>query len=98
MSKTDEIELIMKHIIRQIMKDQFNEQTEDKQENNNSFIYLEKSTLNMLIMYMLMNGERRPDKEAKGDSDVKILEELEQAIMANKEDFEEIITLLKERI
>jgi len=27
-----------------------------------------------------------------------ILEELEQAIMANKEDFEEIITLLKERI
>jgi len=97
MSKTDEIELIMKHIIRQIMKDQFSEQTEDKQENNNSFIYLEKSTLNMLIMYMLMNDGRRPKEEADGDSDGEISEELERVIEDNKKDFEEILTLLKEK-
>ena len=93
-----EQELLVKHVIRQFMKDQLNELKEDKQENNNSFVFLEKSTLNMLIIYLLMNGERRTDEEVNEDSQVKILEELEQVIADNKKDFEEIITLLKERI
>ncbi len=44
-----EQELLVKHVIRQFMKDQLNELKEDKQENNNSFVFLENSTLNMLI-------------------------------------------------
>jgi hypothetical protein len=98
MSEVDDTELVMKHIIRQFMKDQLNDLKEDNQENNNSFVFLEKSTLNMLIIYLLMNGERRPDEEVNEDSQVKILEELEQVIVDSKEDFEEIITLLKERV
>ena len=73
-----EQELLVKHVIRQFMKDQLNELKEDKQENNNSFVFLENSTLNMLIIYLLMNGERRTDGEVNEDSQVKILEELEQ--------------------
>ena len=46
-------------MIRQFMKDQLNELKEDKQENNNSFVFLEKSTLNMFILYLLRNEERR---------------------------------------
>ena len=45
------------------MKDQLNELKEDKQETNNSFVFLENSTLNMLILYLLMNGERRTNGE-----------------------------------
>lgn len=98
MSEIDEKELVMKHIIRQFMKDQLNELQEDKQDNNNSFVFLEKSTLNMVLTYLLMNGERRNNGEVNEDSHVKILGELEQVISDNKEGFEEIITLLKDRI
>ena len=93
-----ETELVMKQMVRQFMKDQLNNLKQDNQENNNSFVFLEKSTLNMLIIYMLMNGESLPEEEVNGDSQMKILEELEQDIADNKKDFEEIMALLKERI
>lgn len=91
-------ELVVQQIIRQFMKDQLNGLKEDNQENNNSFVYLEKSTLNMLIINMLMNGERRAYGEVNEDSQVKILENLEHVIADNKKGFEEILTLLKERL
>jgi hypothetical protein len=93
-----EQELLVKHVIRQFMKDQLNELKEDKQENNNSFVFLENSTLNMLIIYMLLNGERRTNGEVNGDSQAKILEDLEDVITDNKKEFEEILTLLKEKV
>ena len=66
MSELDgkEQELIMKHMIRQLMKDQFNELNTDKQENNNSFVYLEKSTLNMVIL-VSVNERRASDNWRK---------------------------------
>jgi len=97
MSEIDDKELVMKHVIRQFMKDQLDELQEDKPENNNSFVFLEKSTLNMVLTYLFMNGERQNNGEVNEDSHMKILEELEQVIADNKEDFEEIIALLKER-
>jgi len=98
MSEIDDKELVMKQVIRQFMKNQLTEMKEDKQENNNSFVFLEKSTLNMVLTYLFMNGERQNNGEVNEDSHVKILGELEKIIADNKEDFEEIITLLKERI
>lgn len=91
-----EQELVMKHIIRQFMKNQLNVLKEDKQETNNSFVFLENSTLNLLIISLLMNGQRRMDGEVNEDSQVKILEELDQIIADSQKGFEEIITLLKE--
>jgi len=94
-----EQELFVKHIIRQFMKNQLKE---DKQENNNSFVFLENSTLNMLITYLLMNEERRTYGEKNKDidkpSEAKTLEKLEHIIANNKKEFEEIIALLKENI
>lgn len=92
-----EQELLVKHVIRQFMKDQLNELIKDKKENNNSFVYLENSTLNLLIISLLMNGEGRTYGKVNEDTQVKIVDELEQIIADNKMEFEAILTLLKER-
>ena len=97
-----EQELLIKQVIRKFMKDQLDEQKKIIKESNNSFVFLENSTLNMLITYMLMNGNSRTYGEMKGDenvfSHVKILEELDQIIGDSKQEFEEIITILKEKV
>ena len=41
--------LLVQHVISQFMKDQLNGLKEGKGEANNSFVFLENSTLNMLI-------------------------------------------------
>lgn len=99
MSEIDgnEQDLLVKHVIRQFMKDQLNERKEDGQENNNSFVFLENSTLNMIIIYLLMNGERRSYGEVNEDAQEKTLKELENVMADNKKDFEEMIALLKEK-
>ncbi|MEK5068347.1 hypothetical protein [Sporosarcina sp. FSL K6-1508] len=93
----NEQDLLIKHVIRQFMKDQLNERKEDRHENNNSFVFLENSTLNMLIIYLLMNGERRSFGEVSEDSQEKTLKKLEQVMADNKNDFEEMIALLREK-
>ena len=80
-------------VIRQFVKNQLNDRKEDKQENDNSFIFLEKDTLNMLMNHLLTNAEQT----ASGDSQVRIVRILEQIITENQKDFEEIITFLKDR-
>ncbi|WP_342515038.1 hypothetical protein MKY34_10115 [Sporosarcina sp. FSL K6-1522] len=91
----NEQDVFVKHILRQFMKEQLHERTEDKKDN--SFIFLENRTLNMLIIYMLMNSQRFTSQNDNRDAQVEILEELERIIVDNKKDFEEIITLLKEQ-
>lgn len=46
---------------------------------------------------MLMNHLINAEQKASDDSQVKIVEVLEQIIADNQKDFEEIITFLKER-
>jgi len=98
----NEQESLVKHLIQQFMKDQLNELKEGKQETNNSFVFLENSTLDMLILYMLMNGGQRTKGEMNEDdgrlSNATILEGLDHVIVENEKGFEEIIALLKERI
>ena len=89
-------ELLGKRVIHQFINNQLKDLKEDKQEDNNSFIFLEKSTLNILMSYLLMNSSHRTVEEVSGDNEVMILKEIEQAITENKKEFEEIITLLKE--
>jgi hypothetical protein len=83
--------------IRQFMKDQLNAQKGEKLGNDNSFIFLEKDTLNRLLNHLLMNAEQSVSEEAHEDSQEKILKLLEQMIADNKNDFEEFITFLKDR-
>ena len=90
-------ELLGKHVIHQFIKISLNDLKEDKQENNNSFIFLEKSTLNILMTSILMNTKSRTEEEGiRGESEAVLLKEIEQVIADNKKEFEEIIKLLKE--
>jgi hypothetical protein len=92
-----EQDLLVQHVISQFMKDQLNGLKEGKGEADNSFVYLENSTLNMLILYLLMNGKSRTHEKVSEDSQEKNVEELEHIIADSKKDFEEILTLLKEK-
>lgn len=104
MSELDgkEQELFVKSMIRQLMNDQLNELNTENQENNNSYVFLENKTLNLVILYLLMKEERgttgAKSREVDGHSEVKIIEQLEKVITDNKKEFEEIITLLKEKL
>ena len=97
-----EQELFVKQMIRQMMKDQLNELNTEKRENNNSFVFLENKTLNMVILYMLMKEECWTNGEKSGEvrrhSEGEIVEQLEQVIADNKKEFEEMITVLKEKL
>lgn len=92
-----EQELLLKRIIRQTMENHLSNLQENKPDNNNSFVFLEKGTLNIVLSSMLMNANRRTGDEVNGDSQLKIIEELEKVLVENKKDFEELITLLNEK-
>ena len=94
----NELELLVKQILSQLMEDQFNGLKGDKEEDNNSFIFLEKSTLNILLNYLLLNGKNQAYEEVDNDTEVKNLEQIEQIIVDTKEEFEEVLTLLKEKL
>lgn len=90
-----EQEILMQHVISKFMKDQLNGIKEGKGEANNSFVFLENSTLNMLIHYLLMNGKSRTPEKVNKDSQAENVDELDHIIADSKKDFEEILTLLK---
>ena len=68
MSELDgkEQELFLRQMIRQLMKDQLNELNTENQENDNSYVFLENKTLNMVILYLLMKEERGKTGEKVG--------------------------------
>ncbi|MDI2585750.1 hypothetical protein OR571_01030 [Psychrobacillus sp. NEAU-3TGS] len=98
----NEQEILLKNLMRRLMKDQLDELKEEKNRSNNSFLFLENNTLNMLLTYMVMNHSNRKDVEVVDDnsrfSQVKILEELDHIIVDNQQQFEEVITILKEKL
>ncbi|MCM3316477.1 hypothetical protein M3603_07270 [Rummeliibacillus stabekisii] len=68
--------------------------TNISQENNNSFAYLEKSTLNLLIAYLISDEKKKPLSNNHKKIDRKIIKQLDKAIGDSKEQFEEVIRLL----
>ncbi|MFJ5770515.1 hypothetical protein [Psychrobacillus sp. NPDC093180] len=98
----NEQEILLKNLMRRLMKDQLDELKEEKKRSNNSFLFLENNTLNMLLTYLVMNHSNRKDVEVVDDnsrfSQVKILEELDHIIVDNRQQFEEVITILKEKL
>ena len=92
----EELELLVKRILSQLIEDQFSELKEDKQDDDNSFIFLEKSTLNIWLNYVLMNKNNLPHVD--NETEVKNSEKVEQIIVDNKKEFEEILILLKGKL
>lgn len=82
-------------IIRQLMNEHFSNVKENLQENNNSFIFLEKSSLNLLLTYLLSTKNETP-LLVNEEFELKAIEQLTQLIADNEKEFNTIINLLKE--
>lgn len=96
MSDKELKEVLMKRISNGFMKDQPSDVNEYIKKDDNSFVFLEKSTLNLLLAYML-SGERNKTAEGGNEEfELKVIAELDRTIEINKKEFEEIIGVLKE--
>lgn len=91
MTDKDIQEVLMKRLTNGFMKDQ----PELLKEDDRSFVFLEKGTLNLLLAYVLSGERRKTTEEGNGEFELKILAELDQTIENNKKEFEEIMELLK---
>ena len=83
-------------MIRQLVRNQLNEQNSAKPYNNG--VFLESKTFNMVLLYILMKETLGTSGEIGAFTETSILEKLEQEIADNKKEFEEVITLIKEKL
>jgi len=64
-------------------------------EENNSFAYLEKGTLNLLITHLIAGEKRITDKIGDEEIETRMIKQLDEMLEESKEQFEEVISLLK---
>lgn len=88
----------MKRFIHQLMENQLKVIHEESQVENNSFVYFEKSTLNLLLLYLLSNESHEASDRLEKEALTNICEELEHILATNEKEFEEVIHLLKENL
>lgn len=90
-------------LFKQFTKDNFSDSKQ--QDPNNSFLFLEKGSLNLLLAYLLSKPQA-PSPKAPNITDelaskeeawaVKAVEQLEQFIHDSDQEFQDILHLLKE--
>ncbi|MEK5330882.1 hypothetical protein [Lysinibacillus sp. FSL W8-0992] len=97
MSEIEEqkLEAGLEQIVRHFMKDQLSNVTDFRKEGDNSFAFLEKSTLHLLLSYLLSGDKRAPEENITGQFELHLIKELDDLIADNKVQFEEIIDYLK---
>lgn len=78
------------------MKEHFSSIKDELRENNNSFIFLEKSSLNLLLAYLLSNNKYETSSPVNEEDEKKAVEKINQLINENEKEFREIIGLLKD--
>lgn len=89
-------------LFKQFTKDNFSDSKQ--QDPNNSFLFLEKGSLNLLLAYLLSKPPTSPTAPNITDEltskeeawAVKAVEQLEQFIHDNDKEFQDILRLLKE--
>ncbi|WP_107948703.1 hypothetical protein [Lysinibacillus parviboronicapiens] len=98
MSELDDKEqdVVMEHIIHQFLKEQRNKSPDNGKVNDNSFAFLEKTTLNLLLAYLLSGESRGKSEIADEEFELLILKQLDDIMDTNQKQFEEIIDLLRE--
>ena len=100
MSESENINKKIDSVVHQLIKEQLTNLSNSSNTKNNSFAYLEKGTLNLLIAY-LMSGEKRKTGEIGHEEiyneelELKIMKQLDEMLEESKEQFEEVIDLLK---
>lgn len=88
-------EVGLEQIVRQYMKDQLINVSDFKKEEDNSFAFLEKSTLQLLLASLLSGDKRVPVENGNGQIELSMAKQLDEMIEETKVQFEEIIDLLK---
>lgn len=91
-----EEELAIENILNQIMKGHISNIRGNPHENNNSFIFLEKSSLNLLLAYLLSGPQKETSPLVYEEVAASAIEHLDQVIHDNEKEFKAIIRLLKE--
>ncbi|WP_241747118.1 hypothetical protein [Lysinibacillus sphaericus] len=79
----------------QIIKEQLANLPNYMSEENNSFAYLEKGTLNLLITHLIAGEKKIVDKIGDEEIETRMIKQLDEMLEESKEQFEEVISLLK---
>ena len=97
MSELEEqkLEVGLEQIVRKYMKDQLINDSDFKKEEDNSFAFLEKSTLQLLLASLLSGDKRVPAENGSGQIELSIAKQLDEMIEETKVQFEEVMDLLK---
>ncbi|WP_249872160.1 hypothetical protein [Oceanobacillus saliphilus] len=95
-------QLLIKQLIRDYLKKNIKEVKKEDLEEDNSFVFLENKTLQIIITFILTHLDNHPFQNLKNvDAEASILEEIfpymDAMIEENKIAFEEVINILKER-
>jgi cell fate regulator YaaT (PSP1 superfamily) len=94
--------LLFKQLTHKYIKEQLEDLKNNKNDKNKSFIYLESKTLNMFILYMILNLENKKSTINDDDDDQSVffseelVKDLDSVIDRNKSAIEELISLLKD--
>ncbi|WP_342574258.1 hypothetical protein MHH37_18945 [Solibacillus sp. FSL K6-1781] len=82
-------------ILKHFMKENFSSVKDEVQENTNSFKIPGKSSLNLLMAYLLSNNKYETSYPANEEEERKAAEKINQLVHEKEKDFQEIISLLK---
>lgn len=88
--------LAIEKILDQIMRGHISNVRDNSQENNNSFIFLEKSSLNLLLAYLLSGPQKETSSLVYEELEASAIKQIDQMIHDNEKEFKAIITLLKD--
>jgi hypothetical protein len=96
MDRLEEHILPIENIINQYVKEHFSDLKENLKENNNSFIFLEKSSLNLLLTSLLPMATNSTSIRNNEIAESTTIEKLDQMIAENKNEFDELLNTLRE--
>ena len=95
MSKHENMNQKIDNIVHQRMKEQLTNLPNYSSEENNSFAYLEKSTLDLLITYLISGEKRKVEDIGDREIEIKLIKQLDEMLEESREQFEEVISLLE---
>jgi hypothetical protein len=79
------------NVINQLLKDQLSRRNEQ----DNSFAFLEKSTLHQLMAYLLSGEKKNTGQNDNPELEAKLMKQLDEILEDSKAQFEEVVDLLK---
>lgn len=89
------LELDLEQIVRQFMKNQLMNGSDIRKGEDNSFAFLEKNTLQLLLGSLLSGDKKVVEQKVDVQTRTNVVKELDNLLEENKVQFEDIIDYLK---